>query len=155
MKREFLKELGLEDETINKVMSEYGKSVNDLKEQLGDLETLQSEKGTLEQQLSDLQDQLSSNEDKLQSLDDLEKQIENYKLNELKVKVARKTGVPFELAGRLTGSNEEELQADAERLAGFVNQKQTLPLKPTEPPVDDKDAGMKKMLENMNKNKGE
>lgn len=43
MKREFLQNLGLEQETINSVMAEYGKSVNDLNKQASDLKANESE----------------------------------------------------------------------------------------------------------------
>ena len=43
--------------------------------------------------------------------------------------------MPFELADRLAGTNEDELKADAERLAGFLTPKEPMaPLKDTEEP---------------------
>lgn len=81
----------------------------------------------------------------------LQQEAEKYKLENLKINIASQANIPLELAGRLSGSTEEEIKADAEKLAGFVNKKQPLPLKPTEPTVDDKDAGLKNMLSNMNK----
>lgn len=55
MNREFLKGLGLEDEAIDKVMAEHGKTLNDTKNQL---ETVTTEKGELESQLSERDGQL-------------------------------------------------------------------------------------------------
>lgn len=43
MKREFLQNLGLEQEAINSVMAEYGKSVNELNKQVADLKASESE----------------------------------------------------------------------------------------------------------------
>ncbi len=83
-------------------------------------------------------------------VDGLKKEIEGYKLNELKTSIARQAKIPHELAGRLNGTTEEEIKEDAEKLAELVNKKQPLPMKTNEPVVDDKDAGLKKMLENMN-----
>ena len=152
MNREFLKELGLEDETINKVMAEYGKSIQDLKPAKEELEAIQSEKSELEKQLTQLQDTLTSKDEELKSIDDLKSQIENYKLNELKVNVARQEGIPFELIGRLSGNTEEELKEDAKSLASFFSKKTPLPLKLTEPPVDDKNTGLKQMLTELTNN---
>lgn len=150
MNREFLKELGLEDETINKVMAEYGKSIQDLKPAKEELETIQSEKKSLENQLNELQQTLASKDEDLKAIDDLKNQIENYKLNELKVNVARQEGIPFELINRLNGKTEEELKGDAKTLANFVNKKPPLPLKPTEPQkVDEKEQAYAKILENL------
>lgn len=43
MKREFLQNLGLEQEAINSIMAEYGKSVNELNKQVSELKTNESE----------------------------------------------------------------------------------------------------------------
>src|SRR5699024_3294780 len=151
MNREFLKELGLEDEAIDKIMKEHGKTVQELKPAKEELEGLQSEKSNLEQQLSELQETLQSNEEKLSNVDELEKQVKTYKLKNLKTNIANQVGIPLDLADRLNGENEEELKADAETFSEFVSKKQTLPMKPTEPQVNDKDAGLKKMLGNITK----
>jgi|SRR5699024_5470759 len=151
MNREFLKELGLEDEAIEKIMKEHGKTIQELKPAKEELEGLQSEKSNLENQLSELQKTLESNQEKLNSVDELEKQVKTYKLKNLKTSIANKVGIPLDLADRLNGENEEELKADAEKIAGFVNKKQPLPMKHTEPPVDDEDAELKKMLGNLTK----
>lgn len=79
MKREFLKELELEDEVIGKIMAEHGKTVNSLKED--------SEKvGTLEQQINEQKKQLEERDKQLNDLGEkakgnaeLEQQIEQYK----------------------------------------------------------------------------
>jgi|SRR5690625_2431442 len=154
MNREFLKELGLEDDVVDKVMAEYGKSIQDLKPAKEQLESVQSEKAQLEEQLQNLQQTLSSKDEELKSIDDLKKQIKSYELNELKTNVAIKAGIPLELAGRLSGETEDEIKADAEKIAGYVQQQQpTPPLRPTEPKdVDSKDAGLLKMLDNITNN---
>lgn len=41
-------------------------------------------------------------------------------LDALRSRIAHETGLPFELAGRLTGATEEELRKDAETLAAFT-----------------------------------
>ena len=151
MNREFLKNLGLEDDVVDKVMAEYGKSIQELKPAQEKLESVQSEKASLEKQLNELQQTLSSKDEELKTIEDLKNQVETYKVNELKTNIAIQAGIPLELAGRLSGETEEEIKADAEKIAGFVNKKQPLPLKPTEPPVDDKDEGLKNMLGNLTK----
>ena len=50
MKTDFLKELGLDQETINKIMAENGKDINDLRNQIASLNT---EKASLETQVSE------------------------------------------------------------------------------------------------------
>lgn len=149
MKREFLKELGLEDEAINKIMAEHGKAIQSVKPD--DYEDLKNTKATLEQQLTDLQNTLKTQETSLSGIEDLKKEVETYKLKDLKTNIAVQAGIPLDLATRLSGETEEEIKADAEKLAGFVNKKQTLPLKHTEPPkVDEKEQAYSKILENLN-----
>src|SRR5690625_486383 len=149
MNREFLKNLGLEDDVVDKVMAEYGKSIQDLKPAKEELETIQSEKSELEKQLNQLQDTLASKEEELSSIDELKNQIESYKLKDLKTNIAVQAGIPLELASRLSGSTEEEIKADAESLAGFVNKKPTLPLKPNEPDVNNENREMEQMLDEL------
>lgn len=149
MNRKFLEELGLEKDAIDSIMAEHGKAIQAVKP-TEDYEDLKNTNATLEQQLADLQNTLDSKETELGTLEDLKKEIAFHKLDKLKTNIAMQANIPLELANRLSGENEEELKLDAEKIAGFVNKKTPLPLKPTEPPVDDKDAGLKQMLKNMN-----
>lgn len=50
----------------------------------------------------------------------------------LKNRIANESGVPYELADRLVGNNEEELKADAEKLASFLGPKSAPPLRSSE-----------------------
>lgn len=150
MNRKFLEELGLEKEAIESIMAEHGKAIQAVKP-ADDYDELKEAKSTLEQQLEDMQKTLEYKDKELGSIDDLKKEVETYKLKDLKTNIAIRAGIPLDLADRLSGENEEEIKADAEKVAEFVNKKQPLPMKPTEPPVDDKDAGLKQMLGNINK----
>lgn len=154
MNREFLEGLGLEKEAIDKAMAEYGKSVNSYKEKIEELESLSGKVSDYENQIEELNQTLNSKEEKFSSyesnLTELQKEVENYKLKDLKTSIANQAGIPLDLAGRLSGETEEEIKADAEKLAGFVNKKQPLPLKPTEPvKVDEKEQAYSKILENL------
>ena len=153
MNRGQLKELGLTDEQIETVMKEHGKAIQAVKP-ADDYEDLKTTNQSLQTQLQQLQDTLDEKETALNGVEDIKQELEKYKLKNLKTSIAVEAGIPLELAGRLSGETEDELKADAETLAGFVNKKQPLPLKPTEPTVDDKDAGLKQMLKNM-KSQGE
>src|SRR5699024_2143952 len=133
----------------NKVMAEYGKSIQDLKPAKEELDAIKSENRSLEDQLNQLQDTLASKDDELKSIDDLKNQIESYKLKDIKTNIAVQAGIPLELASRLSGETEEEIKADAEKVAGFVNKKQPLPMKPTEPNVDNETREMEQMLEQL------
>src|SRR5690625_7232404 len=153
MNRDFLEELGLEKETIDKVMAAHGKAIQAVKP-AEDYEELKSTNESLQGQLQQLQDTLDAKETELSGVEDIKQELQKYKLKNLKTSIAVEAGIPLELANRLSGETEEEIKAEAENLAEFVNKKPTLQLQPTEPPVDDKDAGLKQMLKNM-KSQGE
>ena len=57
--------------------------------------------------------------------------IGQYELQTVKLRVAHELGIPYELAGRLNGTNEEEIKKDAETIKGFVGVK-NIPLKSVE-----------------------
>jgi len=150
MNREFLQNLGLEKEVIDKIMSEHGKTIQGMKQEQEQFDSLKSEKEQLEQQLQQLNDKLTTQEKELSSVEELQSKLKTYELENLKIKIANQAGIPLDLAGRLSGETEEEIKADAEKLAGFVNKKPTLPLKPSEPQnVDPKEKAYEKILENL------
>ena len=88
---------------------------------------------TAQNDLAAVRTQLEDANTKLAGLPDLEKKIKVYEAASVKSKVARETGIPYELAERLTGETEEELRKDAEALRKLIgtNQK-TAPLAGTE-----------------------
>lgn len=77
--------------------------------------------------------------------------IKNYEKKAMKVQVAMEAGIPYELAEKISGDTEEDMQKDAKTLAGFL--KKGNPYPGYEPEVHDtkkaKEAAMKKMLNNL------
>lgn len=149
MNREELKELGLTSEQIESVMKSYGIAIQAVKPD--DYEDLKTEKATFEQQLTALQKTLDTQKVELGSIDDLKNEVETYKLKDLKTTIALQASIPLEFAGRLSGATEEEIKADAEKMAGFFTQKPpALPLRTTEPTkVDSEEKAYANMLENL------
>lgn len=152
MKREFLEQLGLDKEVIDKIMAEHGKTIQGMKQEQEQFDALKNEKEQLEQQLQQLNDKLTVQEKELRGVEELQSKLKTYELENLKIKIANQAGIPLDLAGRLSGETEEEIKADAEKLAGLITtQKPKLPLKPTEPQnVDPKEKAYEKLLENLN-----
>ena len=65
----------------------------------------------------------ASNQSKVDAdkqLEDLQNQIAGYETASLRTRVALQHGLPYDLADRLQGTDEESFKADAERLASFV-----------------------------------
>ena len=156
MNREFLKELGLEKEAIDKVMAEYGKAIQAV-EPADDYEELKSAKSTLEQQLADLNTTLETEKSTLQEqIQTLEKESNTYKTNDLKLRIALENNIPYELANKLSGEDEESLRQDAQTLANYIAKPETIaPLKDVEPPVVDSETESYKNILNNLKLEGE
>ena len=77
--------------------------------------------------------------------------VEKFKGTQLRTQIALRNGLPYELVDRLQGSDEESLQADAERLSAFIKPKPVAPLKDVEPVVgDDRTTAMRQMLQQLN-----
>ena len=72
MKREFLKEQGLSDEQVKAVMTEYGKNMDKVMEQVN---TLTTEKDNLTSQIADRDTQLTKLKEGIQDNADLKDQI--------------------------------------------------------------------------------
>ena len=87
-------------------------------------------------------------------LEEMQNQISNYETASLRTRVALQHGLPYDLADRLQGTDEESLKADAERLAGFMKPVSKIaPVKSTEPIVpkeDDDRAMVRNLVQNLN-----
>lgn len=106
-----------------------------------DYDTIKSDLGTLRGKLSAKEAEIST----------LQGKVKGYETDSVKTRIALETGLPLELRSRLTGETEEEIRADATKLAKlFVQQKDPAPLRDTEPPVaDEKTAAYKSLLNNL------
>lgn len=85
MERKTLEEMGLEKDQINTIMSDYGKAVNGLKEQV---DTLTAERDSFKKQvnesnkqLDDLKNKVKDNEDAQKQIADLQKQLKDSESN--------------------------------------------------------------------------
>ena len=123
------------------------------KEKYGDYDQLKSRVEELEKENVDLKSTIeATNQSKVdadQQLEDLQNQIAGYEKASLRTRVALQHGLPYDLADRLQGTDEESLKADAERLAGFMKPiSKIAPVKSTEPivPKEDDDRTMYRNL---------
>lgn len=72
-------------------------------------------------------------------LEDLRKRVKGYETNSVKMRIAHEKGIPFELAERLSGENEDDIRKDAEALSKFVSAgRKTAPLR--SPETSEKDG---------------
>lgn len=126
------------------------------RDKFSDYDELKKTNQDYEKQIGSLQAEIDTSSQKIKTHDqvvaDLNSKITGYETNDLKTRIALKHGLPIDLADRLTGDDEASITADAEKLAGFVKQKPTVPpLKDTEPPLgDEKDSAYKNLLKGLN-----
>lgn len=86
-------------------------------------------------------------------LEEMQSKIAGYETASLRTRVALQHGLPYDLADRLQGTDEESFKADAERLAGFMKSKESIPpLKTNEPNLgDDKNSGWLELARELGK----
>lgn len=89
-----------------------------------------------EGQIRKLNDELKTEKEKNaghdQAVADLTARANKAEMSLLKAKIAHEAGLPYELANRLNGENEEELLEDAKTLTGFMRPASAPPLRTTE-----------------------
>jgi len=147
MKREFLKELGLEDSVIDKIMAENGKDIENAK---GDVSKLEAEIKTKEKELETLQGQLKKANEQIEEFKDMDidaikKAADDYKekYETAKIEVGEELEkIKFEYAidkalGQAKARNTKAVKA----LLDLDNLKLT----------DDKILGLDEQLENIKK----
>ena len=93
-----------------------------------------------------------SKEDADKQLEEMQNQIAGYETASLRTRIALQYGLPYDLADRLQGTDEDSFKADAERLAGFMKPvSKVAPVKSTEPIVP-KEDDERTMYRNLVKN---
>lgn len=115
------------------------------KEKYADYDQLKSRVEELEKENVGLQSTIeASNQSKADAdkqLEEMQSKIAGYETASLRTRVALQYGLPYDLADRLQGTDEESFKADAERLAGFMKPaSKVAPVKSTEPIVPKEDA---------------
>ena len=111
------------------------------KEKYGDYDQLKSRVAELEEENVGLKSTIEatnqSKADADKQLEEMQNQISNYETASLRTRVALQYGLPYDLADRLQGTDEESLKADAERLASFVKPTEHFaPMRTLEPTLE-------------------
>ena len=126
------------------------------KSKYSDYDQLKSRVAELEEENAGLKSTIEatnqSKADADKQLEDLQNKITGYETASLRTRVALQYGLPYDLADRLQGTDEDSFKADAERLAGYMKRAQPVaPVRETEPQVgDSKTMQMKSMLRELN-----
>lgn len=121
-----------------------------------EIDSLKSENAGLKEENTNYQKQLEGIGEKDKTISSLEGEIESYKKAELRRKVAIENSIPYTLADRIVGDDEESMAEDAKRLAEFVGKKEYVPpLKNYEDKTPDSTQRAYKTLLSDLKTKGE
>lgn len=111
------------------------------KDKYGDYDQLKTRVAELEEENVGLKSTIEANNqskaDADKQLEDLQNQIAGYETANLRTRVALQHGLPYDLADRLQGNDEESFKADAERLAGYIKKSQPVaPIRISEPVLE-------------------
>lgn len=126
-----------------------------LEKKYADYEEIKARNAALEGENTVLKASIDDSNKKTEKYDkdisELNAKIAGYETANMKTRIALQYGIPYDLASRLVGEDEESIAADAKKLAELVGQKEPIaPLKNTEPVIDGKDGAYKSLLENLN-----
>ena len=99
-----------ERESMAKKYGDY----DDLKKRVADQET---QIGTLTKERDDNAKKYAEYD---KTVADLQAQVKGYETSSVKMRIAHETGIPYEMASRLSGETEEDIRKDAAMLARFV-----------------------------------
>lgn len=139
-------------ELIKQIESEVGRDFvprTDFNAKNTELKNLEKQVGDLNLNLTNLSKEKETFD---KTVAELNGKVGSYELASLKARVAHEKGIPYELATRLTGDNEEALAADAESLSKLIStttKPAAPPLKSTEPTGNGKDSAYKALLNNL------
>lgn len=103
-----------------------------------DYESIKNQNADYAKQITDLQAELKKQSEAIEGnnsiVNELTAKVQAYEVGSIKTKVALELGLPYQMAGRLTGDNEEAIRQDAESMVELIGKNQpTAPLGSPEP----------------------
>lgn len=120
------------DKAIQKRLAQKDRELAETYKEYLSPEKVKDLKDSYESKIADIKKSLDAATEKItkndQIVSDLTKRAQTAETSLLKTKIAHEKGLPLELAGRLVGSTEEELTADAETLSGIIKPSHSAPL---------------------------
>lgn len=141
------------DKAIQKRLAQKDRELSERYKDYTSPDDLEKIKAEFETKLAKVNEDLKSANEKIAGHDQIVTELTNRATTAegdlLKSRIAYESGVPFELAGRLMGNNEEELKADAEKLASFIAPKSAPPLRSSDS-SNNNNADMASLLSQIN-----
>ena len=113
-------------------------------EKYSDYDSIKEQNGTYASQIAQLTEQVRQQTEAIngnqKTVDDLEAKVRQYETASVKTRVALELGLPYQMADRLTGNDEEAIRQDAKAMAALLgNSRPVAPLGAPEPVITDTD----------------
>lgn len=93
-------------------------------EQFSDYDEIKAKNTAYESEIAKLTEQLKEQADRINqgaaTVDELNAKIKTYETASVKSRIAHEVGIPFELASKLSGEDEESIREDANRIAKYI-----------------------------------
>ena len=83
---------------------------------------------------------------------ELQAKVKGYETASVKTRIAHETGIPYELAHRLSGETEDDIRKDAEAMSQYIGTtRKATPLASTEPAGagNSQDAALRRMVQSL------
>lgn len=139
---------GIIDERIKQEREKF-KGYDDYKRKAEDYDKLETTSKGYEQTIARLNRAIDGDEKNAgykKQIEDLQKKVKGSETDLVKLRIANEKGIPFELARRLNGDDEEAIRKDAESVAKYLTGNNAPPLALTETEINGKKAAMRNML---------
>lgn len=130
------------EKAIEDYKTEIKKTIDDLK----------SENSSLKNEVAGYKESLEEVKGKDETIKGLNEKISAFERAEVKRNIALEYGLPFKLANKISGDDEDSMKKDAEVMAKYFSDSKKSyepPLKSYENKVDEKDQALKKLLDGL------
>ena len=133
----------------SRLQREHAKAVKETEEKFADYEQIKSDSASWKEKYESANGQLT---DANAKVTELESKVRTHETNSTKMRIAHEFGIPYDMADRIKGDDEDAMKADAKVMAGFIKGTQKEPpLGGTEDPLpNEKNAGLREMLKTIN-----
>lgn len=129
------------------------KAIEDYKSEIKKtIDDLRNENSSLKNEVAGYKESLEDVKEKDETIGGLNEKISAFERAEVKRNIALEYGLPFKLADKISGDDEDSMKKDAELMAKyFSDSKRTYepPLKSYENKVDEKDQALKKLIDGL------
>ena len=136
-------------ERVNREKGKFSAQIDELSKKTSEYET---QIANYTNQFKELSEKYEA---QTKALAEKDAKIQSYELQSVKLRVSHEFGIPYELASRLNGTNEDEIKKDAELMKNVIGTRSTVtavPLKNTEETISDKiTSSFKAMSESLRK----